>query len=241
VKAVILQPMYLPWIGYFAMIDETDAFVFYDDVQFVERSWHRRNKVKMPDGRSMWLSVPIRKRYGQKINEARIDTDLEWRRKHWSTIVHAYGRAPFFRQYSASLQEIYEKEWEYLADLDITLVKLISEHLGLTCTRFVRSSGLGVSGQKTDRLINVLKKLGADEYVSGPAAKSYVELDKFEREGIALYWYEFKHPVYPQLHGAFLPYMSIVDLLFNVGDEALSTIRSGEEKSLRRENASLKI
>ena len=231
-RAVILQPMYLPWIGYFGLIDVADVFVFYDDVQFVERSWQRRNKIKMPNGNWIWLSVPVLHNFGQKINEVKINNDINWAEKHWKSIKHAYGKAPFFKDYAPIFEEVYEKRWEYLVDLNITLIKKITELLKLKDTKFILSSELKVEGKKTDRLINILNKIGADEYISGPAAKTYVEANKFKREGITLYWYEFNHPTYPQLYGDFVPYMSVIDLLFNTGKNAINYIREGSKNAL---------
>jgi len=235
-RAVILQPTYLPWMGYFGMMDITDVFVFYDDVQFVERSWHRRNRVKMPNGECIWLSVPVKGKFGCGINEVKINTEVKWRAKHWTTIRHAYTRAPFFGEYAAVLQRIYDKEWEYLVDLNVTLIEKLAEMLEINRPEFLRSSELNVGGQKTDRLIGILKRIKANEYVSGPAAKSYIETEKFRDEGISLFWYEFNHPVYPQLHGNFIAYLSAIDLLFNVGRRSTDVIREGSENSLRAMN-----
>ncbi|WP_048095757.1 WbqC family protein [Geoglobus ahangari] len=230
-KAVILQPMYLPWIGYFGLIDLADIFVFYDDVQFVERSWQRRNRIKMPNGKWIWLSVPVIKKFGQKINEVKVNNGVEWSKRHWHSIVHAYRKAPYFKEYETLFRHVYSVSWDYLVDLDIFLIKEISKILGID-TRFVLSSELNVSGGKTDRLINILTEIGADEYISGPAAREYIEPIKFKKSGIKLYWFEFNHPVYPQLYGEFIPYLSVIDLLFNVGPKAIDYIREGAEDSL---------
>lgn len=234
-RAVILQPTYLPWIGYFGLIDLADVFVFYDDVQFVMRSWQRRNRILMRNKGPIWLSVPVKVEFGQNINEVMINTDIAWRDKHWTTIMHAYSRAPFFLEYASALEEIYTNEWKNLADLNITLIGKLSQILGIRDTRFLRSSELDVKGKKTDRLLNVLKKIGADEYVSGPAARSYIETDKFREQNIALYWHEFSHPTYPQLSGDFVPHLSVIDLMCNVGEKSLEVIRTGEENSLKKQ------
>lgn len=229
-RTVILQPMYLPWIGYFGLIDLADTFVFYDDVQFVERSWQRRNKIKMPNNWS-WLSVPIIKRFGQKINEVRINNTLDWRSNHWKSIKHAYNRAKFFDDYADQFEEVYRKEWQYLADLNIYLIKMISSIMDLN-SKFILSSQLDAKGSKTDRLINILKNIDADEYISGLAAKAYIDSSRFKEVGINLYWYEFKHPLYQQLYGEFVPYLSIIDLLFNTGNDAIKYIREGIKDAL---------
>jgi len=221
-------------MGYFGLIDIADIFVFFDDVQFVERSWQRRNRIKVPPGKWIWLSVPVVKKFGQKINEVRINNNVDWADRHWKTIKFSYKRAPFFEKYAEYFAEIYERKWEYLVDLDITIIKMICEILGLDTSKFILSSDLNVSGKKTDRLLNVLEKIGADEYVSGPAAKAYIEIEKFKERGIQLYWFEFNHPVYPQLYGDFISHLSVIDLLFNVGDESLEVIRKGERNALKK-------
>ena len=231
-KAVILQPTYLPWVGYFGLIDIADVFVFYDDVQFVERSWQRRNKIKMPNGNWIWLSVPVIQKFGQKINEITVNNNTKWAEKHRKSIKHAYSKAPFFKDYAPIFEELYKKEWTYLSDLNITLIKKITELSGLNDTKFIRSSELKVEGEKTDRLINLLTKIGADEYISGPAAKAYVEAEKFKKAGITLFWYEFNHPTYPQLYGDFIPYLSIIDLLLNTGKDTMDYIRKGSKNAL---------
>lgn len=234
-RAVILQPMYLPWMGYFGLIDIADVFVFYDDVQFVKRSWHQRNKIKMPNGNWIWLTVPVIQNPDKKINinEVMINNSIKWAEKHWKSIKHAYTKAPFFKDYAPIFEEIYKKEWTYLSNLNIALIEKISDLLGLkNDKKFIYSSELKVEGKKTDRLINILTKIGADEYISGPTAKAYIDSNKFKEAGITLYWYEFNHPTYPQLYGDFIPYMSVIDLLFNVGENALNYIRKGSKNAL---------
>ena len=231
-KAVILQPTYLPWMGYFGLIDIADVFVFYDDVQFVGRSWFQRNRIKVSKGKWIWLTVHVIKKYKQKINEVKINNDANWSEKHWKSITFAYNKAPYFKDYVDIFKKLYEKEWKYLVDLNVTIIKEICKLLGIDHTKFIFSSSLKVEGKKTDRLINILKKIGADEYISGPEAKVYIEPEKLKKAGIKLYWFEFNHLVYPQLYGDFIPYLSVIDLLFNVGGKSLEVIRQGEKGTL---------
>jgi hypothetical protein len=232
----VMQPTYLPWIGYFGMIDMADVFIFYDDVQFVKQSWQQRNRIKTQDG-WIWLVVPVFQNFGQKINQVKINNNQNWPKKHWKSIQYNYSKAPFFNEYMAFIEEIYEKEWDYLADLNITLIKRISEFLGLD-TEFMLSSELrGVEGTKTDRLINILKLIGADEYLTAPATKAYIEPEKFKGNDIMLYWYEFNHPTYKQLYGDFVPHLSVIDLLFNTGGESINVIREGEENAVKEHDS----
>ncbi len=231
-KAVIEQPTYLSWAGYYGMMDVSDVFVFYDDVQFAKQSWQQRNKIKSPQGAWMWLSVPVLQNFGQKINEVKINNTTNWRRKHWESIFQSYYKTPYFNQYRDEIEEIYQRDWEYLADWNIHIIKKVSGLLGINVPKLVRSSELeGLTGNKTDRLLQVLDRIGADEYFSGIGTKAYIESEKFKTENIKLYLYQYKPVVYPQTKGEFFPYMSALDLLFNVGDGALDYIRRGVKLS----------
>lgn len=236
VKAVILQPTYLPWIGYFGMIDAADIFVFYDDVQFVKKSWQQRNRIKI-QGTAKWLTVPVTHNHRPKINEVKINNLKKWTKnwtyKHWRSIDYSYNKAPFFEDYNSEIKEIYDKQWQSLCDLDIYIIKELSRCLKIHEPKFIRSSAIeGIEGVKTDRVMNILKEIGADELLANPGARAYIEKDKFKDENIKLYWFEFKHPVYPQLGGEFIPFLSVIDLLFNTGKKSRNYIKLGLEGSL---------
>jgi hypothetical protein len=232
-RAVVLQPTYLPWMGYFGMIDIADVFVFYDDVQFEKQGWQQRNRIKTPQGEA-WLSVHIYHDFGQKINEVKINDASNWRKKHWQSIYQSYAKAPHFLEYQDEIEKIYQMEWVYIGELNIFIIKKLSELLGVRIPKFIKSSELeGITGQKTDRLFPILEQIGADEYVTGPGTRDYLETDKFRERGIKLYWYEFQHPVYPQIRGEFTPYLSVIDLLFNTGGEAIKYIREGTRNALK--------
>lgn len=233
-RVVVLQPTYLPWMGYFGMIDIVDTFVFYNNVQFSVQSWQQRNKIKSANGNWIWLSVPIVHKFGQNINDVRINNTTNWKKKHWASIFQSYTKAPCFEEYKEEIERIFQIEWEYLSDLNISIIKKLSELLGLRIPEFMKSSDFGeITGQKTDRLLLVLEKIGADEYVSGPGAKDYIDIKGFKEKGIKLYWYEYQHPVYPQIRGEFIPYLSAIDLLFNTGNEAIRYIREGSKDALK--------
>ncbi|MBW9222847.1 WbqC family protein [Methanothermococcus sp. SCGC AD-155-K20] len=146
-KAVILQPMYLPWMGHFGLVDAADVFIFYDDVQFVERSWQRRNKIKVPNGNWIWLSVPVIKKFGHNINEVRVNNDRNWSEKHWKSITHTYSKAPYFKEYADVFEKVYKRKWDYLNDLNVTIIKEIYKLLELDYTKFIFSSKLNVEGK----------------------------------------------------------------------------------------------
>lgn len=231
--AAIMQPTYLPWTGYFGMIDAVEIFVLYDDVQFVQRSWQRRNKIKTANGWT-WLTVPIEEKFGQAINEVRISTAVDWKTKHWKSIVHSYQKAPFFKDYRNEFENFYQSPYEKLSDLNAGAIRLIAGLLGIS-TEIVLASSLGVSGSKTDRLLAVLEKIGADSYVSSPTSQCYMENEKFHQNNLRLIWYEYEHPIYSQLYGEFIPFLSVIDLLFNEGPRSLEIIRTGSNKALREE------
>lgn len=254
-KLVIVQPFYFAWTGYFGMIDASDIFVIADDVQFVRKSWQRRNKIKYTDNKSKWLSVPVNKNFGQMINEVRINNSisykekqktLNWREKHWDLISKSYAKAPYFDDYKEDIREIFTRNWVFLSDLDIYVTKKISELLRLKIPEFIKKSDMEeLTGRKVDSILNICDYLGADEYISGPAAKNYIDLKEFQKlkqKNVDLYWFEFHHPVYPQLGTDFLPYLSAVDLLFNTGKKSRYYIRKSLKNCLQFEKGnSLKL
>jgi hypothetical protein len=227
-RCVILQPSYIPWRGFFDLIDRADVFVFYDDVQYDTRGWRNRNRVKTPHG-VQWLTIPVHNRGAQTehipIADIRICWDTPWNEMHWNTLKMAYGRAPYFRDYAPLLEEFYARHDERLADFTVELTIALARALGISHTRFLRSSTMQVSGAKTDRLIAVLQQVGADDYLSGPSAKDYIEDEKFAAAGIHLDYIQYGYPEYEQLYPPYDPQVSILDLLFMTGPGALDLIR----------------
>ncbi len=233
-RAVVLQPTYLPWMGYFGMIDVADTFVFYDDVQFSVQSWQQRNRIKSPGSESIWLPVPVIHNFGQNINQVQINNASNWRKKHWQSIYQSYTKAPYFKNYAEEIESLYQKDWAYLCELNIFIIQKLSQLIGIRMPNFMKSSEIDdISGEKTDRLLRVLEEIGADEYIGNPGARDYIESDKFKEHGIKLYWYEYQHPVYPQIRGDFIPYLSAIDLLFNTGNEAVNFIMEGAKDALK--------
>jgi hypothetical protein len=223
VKCVILQPSYVPWRGYFHQIQKADLFVFYDDVQYDDRGFRNRNRIKTDAG-LRWLTIPVYSQGVQvtktPIRDVRISWDRPWARKHWETIRHAYGRAPHFARYADLLKGFYARRGETLADFTIELTVALSWELGLTKTRFMRSSSLNVEGARTDRLLGLLAAVGADHYISGPSARAYIEEDKLRARGVTLEYMTYDYPQYEQLYPPYEPKVSILDLLFTKGPEA---------------------
>lgn len=217
---VILQPGYLPWLGFFDQLRRSDVFVYYDDVQYDKHGWRNRNRIKTQNGPA-WLTVPVRHSgaASSRIDEVEIDNRTPWPRKHVATIRQAYARAPFTAAYVPALEELLHRRWERLLDLNLASAALLAEWLGVH-RRIERSSALGVSGDRMSRLVNICQHFKASKYVSGPAAKSYLDVTAFEAHGIEVEWHQYDHPTYLQLHGAFVPQLSALDLLLNCGAEA---------------------
>lgn len=221
----IMQPTYLPWMGYFDMINQVDLFVFLDSVQFNKRSWQQRNRIKGHEG-NLWLTVPVitKGRRDQRIFEVETAMTQDFGNAHFKTIIHEYGKAPYFRQYFKGLSAILSKPHRYLANLNIELIEWLCNQLGIK-TEMARSSELNVEGHKVDLLINICRELKGDRYLSAAGSKIYIEENNlFPLNGIDLVYQDYQHPEYPQLHGQFESHLSIVDLLFNVGPSSLSII-----------------
>jgi hypothetical protein len=215
---VVLQPGYLPWLGFFDQLRRADVFVYYDDVQYDKHGWRNRNRIKTQRG-PLWLTVPVRHGGFPRILDVEIDGGTPWARKHVASIRQAYARAPFLTRYLPALEELLERKWERLVDLDIACVNVMAAWFGLQ-RRIERASALGIDGGRSERLVDVCRHFGATRYVSGDAARAYLDVPLFERHAIQVEWQQYTHPTYPQLHGDFVPYLSALDLLLNCGDEA---------------------
>lgn len=222
-KCVINQPNYIPWRGYFHQIQKADVFVFYDDVQYDKHGWRNRNRIKTSNG-PIWLTIPVLKKGAVEnhipINQIFIDWTRDWPRKHWKTIEQAYGKAPFFEIYASTLKETYERRYDKLADFTIQLTILIAGILGISGTKFVRSSSLNATGTKTNRLLDLLGQLRATHYISGPAAKSYLDEVKLADAGISTEYMVYNYPLYSQLYPPYEAQVSILDLLFMNGSNS---------------------
>lgn len=223
-NVVILQPSYIPWRGYFDQIRRADLFIFYDDVQYDKHGWRNRNQIKTAQGKQ-WLTVPVHSRgvtEGIAIKDVHIDWSKPWAANHRKALTFSYNKSPHFKDYLPLLESFYDRRDECLADFTIETTIILSRELGITSTRFLRSSEIpGINGLKTDRLIQILKHVGATHYVSGPSARDYVEPEKFDSAGITLEYMEYNYPEYPQLYPPFDPYVSIVDLMFMLGKDSI--------------------
>jgi len=224
----VMQPTYLPWIGYFDLIDQADIFVLYDDVDFSKQSWQQRNRIKTSAG-VQWLTVPVltKGRSGQRICDVQINPRSNDLAKHIKTIEQAYSKATFQKTYMGELTALLSGTYVFLADLNIVLIQWFCEKLGIK-TPLVRSSELNLEGTRVERLISLCRTVHGTRYLSTPGSKVYIdENNLFEQNQINLVYHRFTHPVYRQLHGEFVPYLSVLDLLLNEGELSLAIIRSG--------------
>lgn len=234
-NVVILQPSYMPWRGYFDQILRADLFIFYDDVQYDKHGWRNRNQIKTAQGKQ-WLTIPVHSHGATKgisIKNIKIDWSKPWAKNHFKALGFAYQKAPYFKQYLPLIESFYSRHDEMLSDFTIATTEVITRTLGITHTRFMRSSDIpGISGERTDRLIQILAEVGASHYISGPSARGYIEREKFDKAGVTLEYINYDYPSYEQLYPPFEPFVSILDLLFMTGERALDYIAN-----IQRENS----
>lgn len=223
----IHQPHYLPWLGYFYKMASCDTFVLLDNVGYSKNGFINRNRIKTPQGPT-WLTVGVltRNHFGQPINKVEINNTVPWNNTHYKSLSHNYARAPYFLEYKTCFEDVYRQKWERLADLNEALIKVISILLGMNI-KYIRASKLNVPGHRTELLVNICKALGANTYLSGPMGREYMDEELFKKEGLSVRYSDFKHPAYKQLWGDFIPNMSIVDLMFNKGQESLGILTGG--------------
>lgn len=220
------QPVYLPWLGLFHKIAIADKFVFFNEVQYLPKDWMNRNKIKTAAG-EIWLTVPVlRKGYRDMVtSEIEINNDTDWKRKHLKSIQINYKKAPYFEKYFYFFEEMYGKEWRYLADLNEHILKWFLEQLGINIA-FVKASDFKFQGTKSELVLDMCRQLGANLYIFGALGKDYAKVEDFKEHGIRAIFQDYKHPIYPQLHGDFIPNLSVIDLLFNCGPNSLDIIMS---------------
>ncbi|AJT62433.1 hypothetical protein T261_0744 [Streptomyces lydicus] len=219
------QPAYLPWPGFFSRLLDVDELVLLDHVQFSERGWQNRNFVRGPVGTEpIRLTVPVRHRFGQAIRDVET-AHSDWARRHWRTLVHSYGRAPYWPNYRGRLEEIFCRQWERLAPLNEALLELLLDGLGLRVC-LVRSSALAPGGRQTHMLMNLCRAQGANRLRVGTGALAYLDHDQLAEHGIAVEIATYSHPRYGSAPG-WAPGLSALDLLLHEGPNAKAILRAG--------------
>jgi len=223
-RLVVLQPSFLPWLGHLDQYDWSDIFVLYDDTQFDKHGWRNRNRILTPNGIS-WITVPVKtKGLQQPLNcEIQINNQVNWQRKMLASIRQSYSKTPYFQTYFPALESILAQPYDYLLDLNLATLRWLTDSLGLPW-KVVRSSELGIGGRKTERLVAICEKFKATDYLTGDAAKDYLEERQFQDARIQVHWHEYTHPVYDQGNADFVPSLSVVDVLFREGPRALEIL-----------------
>jgi len=220
-KVAIVQSNYIPWKGYFDMIAAVDEFILYDDMQYTRRDWRNRNQIKTPQG-VQWLTVPVvvKGKYHQKIRDTEIDGP-DWASIHWKNLLSNYRRAEHYGEIAEWLEPIYLQEsFGRLSQMNSRFIEAICAYLGIN-TKITNSWDYALADGKTERLAELCLQAGGTEYISGPAAKDYVDENVFSDLGINLTWFDYAgYPAYPQLWGEFTHGVTILDLLFNCGKES---------------------
>lgn len=232
--AVGHQPNYLPYLGVFAKAAQADVFVIVNNVQFVKRGsfgFQNRTRIRTPQGWA-WLTVPVltKGKYHQEIRETQINNALPWRRKHWKSILLSYQTAPHFPEHGGFFEALYRKEWDLLQDLNIEIIRYLLSSLGVR-TKVLVSDDAGIHGKATDLIIDICKKTGADTYLHGKHGADYADFAAIEAAAIKNVVLNYQHPVYPQCHPGFEPYMGAIDLLFNCGERSLDILLEGNKIS----------
>ena len=219
----IHQPNYIPWLGFFHKMANSDIFVLLDDVKHSKSSITHRNKIKAFD-KELLLSVPLKNKESL-INELLIHDPLLSLKKHWQAIDTNYRRAKYWEYVSDELKKIYNSEWKYLVDLNISIIKLIKNKLNIDCKILIASEIGNIEGEGSTRNLNICKILNADTYLSGTGASAYNDESSFKENNIQLAYDKFKHPVYPQIGAFFIQNLSILDLLFNCGKDSIDYVK----------------
>ncbi len=217
-SCIITQSNYIPWKGYFDSINQVDIFVIYDDMQYTKRDWRNRNYIKTPQGLK-WLSIPVEVsgKFHQKINETLI-SDKSWNKSHWESIKQNYKDAPCFKDNKDWLENLYMNcNFDRLTDVNEYFLKEIGNYLGINTT-YRRSEEFKLSEDRTEKIVDICKELGVDQYYTGPSAKDYMIEEKFTEKGIELNYFDYSgYKVYPQLYGEFEHGVSIIDMILNLG------------------------
>lgn len=236
----VMQPTYLPWLGYFDLIDSSDAFVFLDDVKLEKSDWHVRNRIKGANGELM-LTCPVATPSGRmeaKINSTVFAKGHPWRKKHLKSIEACYRKTPFFDELFLKLSNYYlASHNELLGQFNIGLIKLLCDYLSISSQFFAASELSGITGTKDHRLVSICQKLKANNYLSPLGAKAYIEQEQpggqLAENGIEVFYQNFEHPHYQQLFGPFISHLGVIDCLFNVGPEqTLTLIRQGHNPAI---------
>jgi len=228
-RVAIIQSVYVPWKGFFDMLNRCDVYVIYDSSEYSKGHWHNRNRIKRAAG-SPWITIPVKTsgRLGQSIDD--VEVSGAWAEKHWTLLTESYHNTRFFAAESKELKSTFEavSSERYLSVINATFLRFIAARLGLK-TRIVVDREFTFGGERTDRLVQICSALGATRYLSGPAAKTYLNEDLFTEAKISVEWMSYgRYATYPQPHGEFEHGVSVIDTLFCCGHEATAAMIAGK-------------
>lgn len=227
-KVVISQPMLFPWVGMFEQIRLADTYVHYGDVQFSKGSFTNRVQIKTAHG-IKWLTVPLQDvSLGQSIDEVRINARIDWRMRHMDMLKQAYAEAPYRKDMLALVESVYQCQGDSIGMLSRLSMEACCNYFGLDAgRRYIDVRQLGIGGSSSQRVLDIVKALGGANYITGLGARNYLDHQLFEDAGIAVEYMDYQKSPYPQLHGEFTPYVSILDLIANIGKDGVNWIHSG--------------
>ena len=221
------QPVYLPWLGLFHKIALADMFISFNQVQYQPKDWNNRNKIKTAQ-EPVWLSVPVLRSgfLERKYTEIEINNSINWGRKHFNSMQGSYAKAPYFKRYADFFEDTYKKDWNTLVELNEYMLRWFLDTLGINVP-VRRADEWTFQGMKSDMVLDMCLQAGADTYIFGAEGRNYADEQSFNEAGVEVLYQDYQHPEYPQLHGDFISHLSIVDLLFNCGDNSLEILMSG--------------
>ena len=223
----IHQPNYIPWLGYFEKMLNSDIFVFLDDVQYEKNYLINRNQIRTNAG-SMWMTIPVNAKHDSIVNNVRIDNSQKWTMKHKKSIQINYSKSDFLQTHQNFFDRLYEQQFEFLIDINVEVIRYLMKQLDIN-TKTLFSSELNVEGTGSNRILNICKSLSADFYISGQFGKNYLDLEEFKNNGIDIKFQNFIHPVYKQCYAPFIPNLSAIDLLFNEGENSKNILRLNKQ------------
>ena len=229
-RVSIHQPAYLPWLGYFDKIQNSDIHVIVDSAHFEKNSFINRNKIRSKRG-EMWETIPVKTsgNYGNlEIRRLEISQARDWQRKHWHAIECNYRKCKYFEAYAEEYAKLYRQEWKSFMPFALRLLKIHLKHLDIE-TEIVRSSDLQATGQKSELILNICKELGATKYISGKLGKNYLKTDDFVKNEISISYQNYRHPIYEQRWKGFIDNLAVIDLLFNEGTNSQDIIKRSKE------------
>ncbi|NEW83319.1 MAG: WbqC family protein [Mariniphaga sp.] len=234
-RVAILQSNYIPWKGYFDIINMVDLFIFHDDLQYTKSDWRNRNKIKTPNG-TVWLTIPCGADENRLICDVKLSNN-SWQKQHWNILKQHYSKTRYFKEYNGFFEDFYQNvQWTNLSDFNQSMIKSISKNILGIKTSFADSRIYNLKERKGKRVLELLKKTNATNYLSGPAAKDYIDENEFIDEEIILEWMDYSgYPEYHQLYPPFAHNVSIIDLLFNEGPNTIKSMKSFQAELSKEE------